>query len=552
MDASSQYLASFFEGRWEDLIDVISVNYAAVYEGDLRNNGLVIHQLCKLITSPVVHQLSNDELSDDDDEEDEEDDDDDDDETENDDENYKIFEERYASRSEKNAKIYQVAQLMITVSHSLGPIEVDLPYAEDENNNETVEENRDEELADEERAIFVSEETINEQFRYTEAHDGTTNRRYYSSILCVPDEMGKTPLHVLCENSCDFNMMRIILESTLDVHAPTARCLILAKDSRGCTPLHYIACSRQCTFSSLKFVLDHCTVFSFLTNNGEDSNNHNNNSKVDQLDPTLCIDDDGDTPLHWAMDSCMSSRRIKELTRYSLGAITVINKGGQTPLDQLAANFTDDKKSLVWKNFQSYLLVIRDNYNRIHSDTKWGEMDNTECSGEIISEEWSPLHLFACSPFDFPSFFTDLALRYCKNDLQEFDSNGMLPLHLVCARNTCNMQQQHNDILDDSFVTKMLNVHPRGNFTAVKNTGRLPIHLAVSTKKSNSFIAALTKTYPKSIIIPDPVTKLWPFALANDDNCKSISISYTLLRTDPSILQQAVAARERKMNGRMI
>ncbi|MGK3742866.1 MAG: ankyrin repeat protein, partial [Bacillariaceae sp.] len=381
----------------------------------------------------------------------------------------------------------------------------------------------------------------------------SNNYRYHESILTVTDGLGKTPLHILCENSCDLNMMKVILGSTRDhtgnPRAPTALFLLLAKDSKGCTPLHYLSYSRQCPFSSLKHVMDYCKPTS-----------HFNEDRTSVLvDPTLCTDDDGETPLHWALDGYMSSRRIKELTKYSLDAIMIRNHKEKTPFDQFVTNFVDTDWTIhdvcgreVWENIKSYLRVIRDNYRDIHHTT------HGKRQGSFDSDFWMPLHFIAGSPYDFPPSFTDLALNYCKADLQKFDSNGMLPLHLACGRKSLfsahhhhqqqQQQPQQNKSFNDTVSMKILKKFPRGSLKAVKKTKRLALHLAVETKMPMSLIAALIKTNPKSLNTPDPVTKLWPYVLAIVDNDKSLSVSYALLRADPSVLQLAKSVQQRSNN----
>jgi len=268
------------------------------------------------------------------------------------------------------------------------------------------------------------------------------------------------------------------------------------------------------------------------------------------LDPTLCTDEDGDTPLHWALNGYMSCRRINELTRYSLDALMVVNQKKERPFDQFVTNFDDTDWTIygvsgreVWENIISYLRVIRDNHHRIYIDGKSeGICDVEHNNGCKLSEEWLPLHFIAGFSYDLPPIFTDLALHNCGNDLQKFDSNGMIPLHLACGRQSaCSVeqQQQQNESCNESVAMKILKRNPCGALQGTKTTKRLAIHLAIETQKSPSLITALVKTHPRSISIPDPVTKLWPCVLAIVDNDESISVSYALLRANPSILQLA-------------
>jgi hypothetical protein len=322
-------------------------------------------------------------------------------------------------------------------------------------------------------------------------------------------------------------MMNVILGSTREAgnpHGPKALSLIMAKDSRGCTPLHYLAYSRQCPFSSLKLMMDYCKPYYVEDTDGTTT----------RLDPSICVDSDGDTPLHWALDGYMSPRRVKELTRHSKEAMMVLNNAGKRPFDQFAANFIDSEWKVhdvcgreVWENIQAYLRVICDGDHTSEKETS--HQDDRK-------SEWLPLHLIAGSSYDFPPIFTEIALHYSQNDLSKQNADGMLPLHLACQRRSSNIDFP----CDGSRAHKMLAQYPQAAYKPVDATKRLAIHLALSTQKPMSLIAALIKAYPRSLNSPDPVTGLWPFVLAGVENEISVGVSFTLLRADPSILQLAM------------
>ena len=554
-----------------------------------------IHELCKITTSPTSVRFSKDEISDDEEEGEDDDDSNEDDAAE---ELDQIFD---ACELEEGTKMYEVTQFMIDISHSLGPIRVlsarDQSDDENDNNNRTDLSQIDEQQRgigrnepiglgndgdDESTGNVTGEDGDVESSR----GDGNSSGKVtvHESILTWTDSMGKTPLHVLCENSCDVNMLRVILGSTREAtgnpRSPPALSLILAKDSRGSTPLHYLVYSRQCPFSSLKLMMEYCKPHA--------SHHHDKYEygKRNCIDPTLCTDVDGETPLHWALAGYVSSRRIKELTRYSVDAIMVRNQKGETPFDQFTTNFVDSDwtehdicGNEVWENIQGYLRVIHDNEigikHRISKNIaisnrkqrmsgiddnyiESGRQVKYEGSIDWIDSEWLPLHFLAGSAYDFPSIFMDFALRYCSDDLRKPDANGMLPLHLACGREkkeisnlivsksnneTTNTKRSNSTNAIGSLAMKILKKFQRASMTEVPSTKRLPLHLAVDTKKPLSLIAALIRTYPRSLNIADPVTKLWPYVLAgarNDgkqsvDN-ESLSVSFALLRADPSVL----------------
>jgi len=543
--------------NWQKAIDVIALDREAVYEQRGNQNGrmigihshnnhndthstghLAIHELCRITTSPTSVRFSKDEVSDD------EGDDDDDESTDTAGELDQIFD---ACELEEGTKMYEVTQFMIDVSQLVGPVRVSTPLSDDDSDDLGPIEEVQREI--ERNGPNVDDERLNDWSR-AESDESKSGFLVHKSILTCTDSNKKTPLHILCENSCDTSMMRVILgssrEATGNLEAPSALSLILAKDSRGCTPLHYLAYSRQCPFSSLKLMMAYCKP------------RHENGRWID---PTLCTDSDGETPLHWALAGYVSSRRIKELTRHSGDAIMVENDKGEKPFDQFATNFVDSDWTdhdvcghEAWENIQEYLKCIKD--NQIHQ-TKCNSdphrMNECVSSNDEINSEWLPLHFLAGSKYDYPSIFTELALKYCGECLQKPDANGMLPLHLACARKGADTPnstfREHNANSpvreappSDALAMKILKKYQRASAFPAGNTKRLALHFAVETRKPLSFIAALIRTYPRSLNIPDPVTKLWPYVLAgvhnNDPSSEneSLSISFSLLRADPSVL----------------
>ena len=574
---------------------------------------LAIHELCKMTTSPTSVRFSKDEISDD-----EEEDDDDSYEDDSAEELDQIFD---ACELEEGTKMYEVTQFMIDLSHSMGPIRVASPSDDDENdnnNNINNNNNNNNDLGpiEERRRGIERNESVgvgndqddeirnNRQQEQAENDNGESSRGHtngsdgftiHESILTCADSTGKTPLHVLCEHSCDSNMMRVILGSTREAtgnpRAPPALSLILAKDSRGSTPLHYLVYSRQCPFSSLKLMMEYCKP-------SASSGNENRQRCSRWADPTLCTDDDGETPLHWALAGYVSSRRIKELTRHSVDAIMVQNEKGMRPFDQFTTNFVDSDWTdhdvcghEVWENIQEYLKVIHENQinhryrNTLDDhhlqrmsgcDSDDGNTSNQDENGDIVGcndSEWLPLHFLSGCVYDFPPIFTDLALKYCSDELKKPDANGMLPLHLACGRQSACISnnlgsKSKNEITTttptkkvrntttNSLAMRILKKCQRASLIQVTSTKRLALHLAVETQKPLSLITALIRTNPRSLNIPDPVTKLWPYVLAgvghninhvNSNNNVSLSVSFALLRADPSVLH-LVLKNERVSN----
>jgi len=476
--------------RWAEARELIEVDCESIYSiTSNHNHRLVIHELCKLISFPLSLPENSGEITDDEDEEIAD---------------IRPFPSCLDCVIEDNKQICDFTQFMIEKSHALGPVRVSFPIerTDDEGGGTGTGGHGDDEEDDD-----AGDEPNNpgEKDGRSEVHE---------SILTVTDALGKTPLHVLCENSVDTNMLRVLLQNTRDHNqnpsAPTAWSLITAKDSRGSTPLHYLAYSRQCPIGSLALMMDYCKPSS---------------DNPITTDPTLCVDGDGDTPLHWALDGYMSPRRVKELLRHSKAALRVKNTAGKLPFDQFVANFVDNgwrdfeiTGKEIWENIQAYLKVVAD------SDVE-------------SEQEWLPLHMLAASVIDFPRVFYDIALHFHKDDVSKLNEDGMLPLHLACGR-----MSSDGIPCNDDLAFMLLSEYPQAAYKAATTTKRLPIHSAVEAHKPLKLIASLLKAYPNSLNVKDPLTGLWPFLLSAVDNEESIDTSYSLLRADPSIVQIAISA----------
>jgi ankyrin repeat protein len=436
-----------------------------VYQTSGRHHRLAIHEVCKIIVFPNTPENEG-EISDDEDD---------------DDADAHGSGACHECMKSDNMHLCQLVGLMIDASHRMGPVRVLIPREESDSD---------------------VQQSAEEQFQIHE------------SILTVSDHLGKTPLHVLCENAADTEMLRALFsrtrENTENPCAPTALSLITAKDANGSTPLHYLAYSRLCPYASLKLMMDYSKA----------------QHDQETLDPTMCTDMDGDTPLHWALDGYMSPRRVKELIRYHKKAIWITNTLGRRPMDQFVENFVDTDWYLhemcgreVWENIQGYLRVMREDE-------------------ESKEEEWFPVHVMAGSSIDFPSKFLDIALHYNKDDLSKPNAQGLLPLHLACARKS----QSSDGSGAGTIAAKMLQLYPQAAYKIAAETKRLPIHIAIDSKKPLSVIASLLKVYPNSLNIPDPISCLWPFLLAGSNDADDINASYCLLRADPSIVQVTIRA----------
>jgi len=428
-----------------------------------------MHELCRLVTFARDNPNNAGELSDDDDDE--------------------VADQRPVADcleclDNDNMEICGFASYMIDKSHGMGPTRVSFPPAGEEENEEPP--------------------------------DGEGRVEVHESILTVTDSLGKTPLHILCQHSVDVSFLRVILSSTRghnqNPSAPTALDLITARDSRGATPLHYLAFSRQCPLEALGLMMDYCATVS---------------NDVAETDPTLCVDDDGETPLHWALEGYMSPRRIQTLLRHSRASLSIKNAAGKTPFELFVGNFVDTEwkehdvtTQETWGSIQAYLKVLD---NQSHD--------------EVDKDQWSPLHMLSSSAIDFPDVFYDIAIYFCNEHASRPDSRSRLPLHLACARTIKGGDAPAHNVIAHKLVAE----YPRAASTKTTKSKRLPIHFAVETRQNLKLIAALLRAYPYSLNVKDPLTGLWPFLLAASRNEETIDTSYSLLRADPSIVQLAMS-----------
>lgn len=453
-----KFMSCFFNSQrqWDSVRNYVEENPESVYAMNKSKRRLAIHELCQAAAS-MLDPTNADEHSDDED-----------------DEPSFPKEQNYDSVKSDNGQICEIVQLLIHTSYRMGPARVVSPEQHD---------NSDPESSSSETDASV------------EIHE---------SILTVKDGEEKTPLHILCENSADTQLMRVLFNGTREassqVGAPSAQALITATDRRKCTPLHYLAYSQECPISSLRMLMDYCEA-------------------TPEIDPTVCQDTDGETPLHWAMEGYMSARRISELLRHSTQALWVRNNSGDNPFDRFVTNFVE-------YNWKEHEVVAQEAWQVMQAYLKaaigWRE---------DVDTIWFPLHAVASTNFILPTILYDMALHFHQEDLSKADQNGWLPLHRACARKFEETPEENSKL-----AVGLLKVYPQAAYRPTFDTQQLPLHIAIESSNSWELISALLAVYPSSLNMSDPSTGLWPFLGAGSHDFESVQTSYNLLRADPSIL----------------
>ncbi|KAL3921280.1 MAG: hypothetical protein SGILL_002829 [Bacillariaceae sp.] len=158
------------------------------------------------------------------------------------------------------------------------------------------------------------------------------------------------------------------------------------------------------------------------------------------------------------------------------------------------------------------------------------------------------LHAALTNPSSPPSLIEFLC-RLLPTARYEIDvASGGLPLHLACMYWHPNVSGQ--DALE---YTRVLNLLMAGDVCLVQSRckRRLSLHHALLTKKPTPFIQTLLTLDPKTVVAPDPVTRLFPFQLAalpspriqygsaettsssKSGDLEQISLVYDLLRSNP-------------------
>jgi ankyrin repeat protein len=343
--------------------------------------------------------------------------------------------------------------------------------------------------------------------------DLSTIMEIHQSTLTLKDMMGNTPLHVLCRNSADTKMMKIIFEccpaeKIAFTQSATSFELVRIQNSHGCNPLHFLA-GDACPFSSVKFILQFC--YPQESTGGPDAR--------------LLQDYDGDLPLHWAFSRGVSPRRLTALLSDCHDSLLCANNENILPMqsyvDDHCENFDfmdPDQKQALWDMIQGILKVA----TKYHKD-----------------DGWSPLHAIASGVAFLPQTFWTIGLEFERDNLCTYNDDGMLPLHVAVSTAPVNGEssryvsgvKQYAILMEEIMLSSF--EAPRMPTSA----GRLALHLAVESKHDQYVIDTLRRLNPNALSTIDPITLMPPFMLAAVDENNSLDLVYSLLREEPSIVQ---------------
>ena len=428
-----------------------------------------------------------------------------------------------------------------------------------DNSSETDEKNEIYELA---RIILrASHRSINRKNWTTAIHSGSAE----TSILELY-EGEQTPLHILCANTVDMGMVNVFHESIADprerrratILPPYLVHLLQKQNRQGCTPLHYLAENRSCPIESLDRILylaQQSRPNWLQIDVGEEDTDTCWSSSSSQQQSTINTamfveDDDGENPMHWALDCPVSPGHFRKLLSHGGKApLWRTNIYGEFPMDLYAKSceedlhVADDESDINehnYRTFEQYLSVV-DEFCQV------GAGRGLVCeTSHDYKKEMLPLHVMASSVgFPCPPSLFELALRYKTSDLTRHDNTpqGLLPIHLALSaprlqdnnfgKEDTNCNLKHASFNNETLVFKILEHHSAGARFSSRE-GRLALHYAAESGLSLLVIEKLLTLFPEALSKADPVTGLMPCLLAAVQDNNSLDVVFLLIRTCPS------------------
>ncbi|CAJ1934505.1 unnamed protein product [Cylindrotheca closterium] len=121
------------------------------------------------------------------------------------------------------------------------------------------------------------------------------------------------------------------------------------------------------------------------------------------------------------------------------------------------------------------------------------------------------------------------------------DWSHRLPLHIAVGPTSwSNETRRKYKPRERVFISLLLEAHPKGAYEQETQSNRYPLHLALSNRHCwSEGVSDLMRAAPEVLLLPDPVTKLFPFQLAAipvGDTCVDLDTVFRLLRSQPNVL----------------
>eukprot|EP00567_Pseudictyota_dubia_P002541 CAMPEP_0197465462 /NCGR_PEP_ID=MMETSP1175-20131217/64553_1 /TAXON_ID=1003142 /ORGANISM="Triceratium dubium, Strain CCMP147" /LENGTH=511 /DNA_ID=CAMNT_0043001479 /DNA_START=5 /DNA_END=1540 /DNA_ORIENTATION=+ len=391
--------------------------------------------------------------------------------------------------------------------------------------------------------------------------------KMHMSVLTVRDYLGDTPLHNLCghmRSACPY-LVQLILSSASDSaaaaesdkdntisdgdlveeekiysRAPSAYELLTAKNTHGCTALHFIG-DGSATWDISKVVIDSCRSIEARMGS--------------KLHPMLVQDEDGDTPLHFACSAGMDPSMLRLFLDSRSSVVHVTNNDGRLPVDDLIVWFVDECDSDVEGDNDVPLLRRVTNEMLFRLWQKVEVLLRAAYNGQLRCEQsgvggFRPLHAAASAPH-FPSLVLRLACMLFPDEVSSRDENGFTSLHVASSRRSCEafadpdaetyaeLVRWGSDREDESMIAFLSSLNPDST-QVFSNEGRLPLHLAIENGQSIADIQHLLSLSPHSLEATDMKTKLRPFMLAAVGEGTSLDSVHLLLLRNPELVRSGI------------
>lgn len=121
------------------------------------------------------------------------------------------------------------------------------------------------------------------------------------------------------------------------------------------------------------------------------------------------------------------------------------------------------------------------------------------------------------------------------------DRWGQLPLHIAVGPKMCShpVMRREYKFRNEKFLVLLLQTYPQAA-TQRLDLGRFPLHSALANRHTwKGGVQELFYAAPRVLLVPDPLTKLYPFQLAavpSGDSTVDLDTVYLLLRAQPDVL----------------
>ncbi|ETL38931.1 hypothetical protein L916_09602 [Phytophthora nicotianae] len=352
------------------------------------------------------------------------------------------------------------------------------------------------------------------------------------------DKNGRTPLHILCENSC-------VTVQALAVFATSLRDLTLVQDSNGNLPLHHLCRNSSCEIGLIKKLSS--DVFAYTTINEEGqtplhclvtADGPLNQAVLQHLiagfpSTALMRDLMGRTILHWICENhALDAGIIQMLLTSVADAASLPDVNGDFPLHILSQN-ENVMRELLHLVLEAYpagvYALAKNDLSPLHS-----LCSNESCNTDILTEFFSfdkdnslcakpdafgatALHLL-CMNETISTELLRTMLLMCSEDSFTPDAHGRSPLHYLCMNHA---------VSSEMFWLFFDRGHdlPR----QADKDERTPLHyLCGNAKVTPRLIELLFDSWPSAALVADRDFKL-PVQYLVDNPASSSEIASVLI-----------------------